>query len=155
MCLPEYVRVPQYVRQHIHFVSVFCVSSQCVWPHQLQIRLGVGQSGLQAVFPPSVYWVWLRVLAAHRPAGNAHNTVHTHITTLHVCHLKLNSHFFMVILRERSASWVKSGVSGKGRTQRPVSKEKATLQLSPLIPVNAQRKISTGENSTHVEMSSI
>lgn len=49
---------------------------QCVWPHQLQVRLGTGQSGLQAVFSPSVYWVWLWPMAAYRPAGNV-DTPHT------------------------------------------------------------------------------
>lgn len=56
-----------------------CVRLQCVWPHQLQVGLGARQSGLQAVFPPSVHRVRLRLLAAHGSAGNVHmNAARTH-----------------------------------------------------------------------------
>lgn len=78
---------------------------------------------------------------------HTHKAVLTHMLTVHVClYLELNSRFSVVTLRERSALWARSGVSGKGRTQRSVSKEKATPQLSPPNPVNAASKTSTGEH---------
>lgn len=60
---------------------IVCMFWQCVWPHQLQIRLGAGQSRLQAVIPTSVFWVGLRVVATHGPAGNLNlkRTDHTHL----------------------------------------------------------------------------
>lgn len=64
-----------------------------------------------------------------------------------VCfYIKLNPLFSAVTPRGRSASWARSGVSGKGRTQRSVLKEKATPRLSPPNPVSAQRKTSPGEH---------
>lgn len=68
-----------------------------------------------------------------------------------MCLLKLNCHFPIITVRERSALWAWSEVSGKGRTQRSVSKERATHQ--PLTPnhVNAQIETSTGEHSTDIE----
>lgn len=123
----------------VHTMSV-CVL-QCVWPHQLQVRLGTCQSGLQAVFSPSVYWVWLWPMAAYRPAGNV-DTPHTCEYLLIPGKKNLLSH---CTLRERSVSWAKSGVSGRERKQRSASKGRATPQPSQPNPVNAQRRISLGE----------
>lgn len=80
-------------QSHIYLFELneLCVCGVCtqsVWPHQLQIGLGAGESGLQAVLPPSVYRVRLRLLAAHRPAGNAHTDTHMYSTctlAIHVC----------------------------------------------------------------------
>lgn len=60
----------------LYFINNKCFL-QCIWPHQLQIRLGAGQSGLQTVFPSSMHRVRLRVLAAHRPEGNEHEQIQT------------------------------------------------------------------------------
>lgn len=59
--------------------------------------------------------------------------------------LNVYCHFSVVILREGSASWARSGVSEGERTRRSVSKEKATPQLLPPNPVSVLRKTSTGE----------
>ena len=53
----------------------------------------------------------------------------------------------MFTLRERSALWARSGVSERGRTQRSVSKGRATPPLSPPNPVSAARKTLTGETT--------
>lgn len=142
------VRTYSHEEDFLFTLTLTVICSQCVWPHQLQVRLGAGQSRLQTVLPPSVHWVRLRLLAALRPAGDAP----LHIQYLHqkcACIVKLNPHFSVVTPRGRSASWARSGVSGKGRTQRSVLKEKATPRLSPPNPVSALRKTSPGEHRLH------
>lgn len=68
---------------YMNTVSVHvCVRWQRVRPHQLQIRLGVGQGRLQAVVPASMFRVGLRVVAAHGPPGNSPGTHRSHTSVL-------------------------------------------------------------------------
>lgn len=77
---------------------------------------------------------------------------HIHARRVYTCNrcarlsFKLNPGSFP---RERSALWVRTGVSGRGRTLHFVSREKVTPQLSAANRVSAMRETLPGEN-THI-----
>lgn len=79
---------------------------------------------------------------------------HTHTHTLSNCICAFIPYQTLTPTRRgRSASWARSGASGKGRTRRSASKEKATRRLSAANRVSALRETSPGEHCLHIPTS--